>query len=81
MAVALPIIGTTVVKACNTNKLSLEDVCLANVEALANTEATACANASHCTKMENETCYYYVITGDHNKITSSISNHVHNGVD
>ena len=80
-AIALPVMAATVIKAYNTNKVSLGDVSLANIEALANTEDTACSNAQHCKKLDSQTCYYYVITGDNNKITSSLSNHVHEGVD
>lgn len=73
--------AATVIKAYNTNKLSLGDICLANVEALANTETTACQNASHCTQDKRYSCFYYVITGDNNKMTYEMKEHIHQGVD
>lgn len=81
IAITLPVMAATVIKAYNTNKLSLGDVSLANIEALANTEDTACSNAQHCHSLNGETCYYYVITGDHNQMINPLKDHVHRGVD
>ena len=80
-AIALPVMAATVIKAYNTNKVSLGDVSLANIEALANTEDAACKNGEHCYSTKNETCYYYTITGDHNQMVSAHDNHAHRGVD
>lgn len=60
---------------------TLSDIALANVEALANTEQTACPNPSHCVMMEEKTCWYYIITGDDNKLTFPLANHIHDGID
>lgn len=81
VAIVLPIMAAAVIKAYNTNRLSLGDVSLANIEALANTESTACQNASHCTKDDNYSCFYYVVTADNNKMTYEMKGHIHQGVD
>ena len=59
---------------------TLSDIALANVEALANTEQTACPNPSHCVMMDNQTCWYYIITGDNNKLPFPLANHIHEGI-
>ena len=58
----------------------LSDIAMANVEALANTEQTACPNPNHCVMMDEQTCWYYIITGDNNKLTFPLANHIHEGI-
>lgn len=80
-AVTLVIIGATVAKTYNMNKLTSSDLSFINIDALANSEESPCKNASHCTSEKLYSCFYYVITGDNNKITTELTNHIHNGVD
>ena len=78
-AIAMPVMAATVIKAYNTNKVSLGNVSLTNIEALANTESTACQNASHCTQHTSSSCFYYVITADNNKMVYEMKEHIHLG--
>lgn len=59
----------------------LSELLLSNTDALANTEETACQNGKHCTKHEDQKCYYYTINGDGNKFITHHENQIHNGQD
>ena len=57
----------------------MSEFALANVEALANDESNPCSNPSHCFYLEGETCWYYVITGNHNQMVQGLGDHIHSG--